>query len=221
MDCESKRQRQITGGDSPHVPLHSLCQQQERSVSLCCLESLTQQGNSTWLYYDGSAHKCRGSLSNRRTCFVIFVSLSLNLLHTHLQWNSLEICWEGCVWVCVWVSVWWGYRNGNRLFSTYFQLYFLLLFVFSTHTTNSLVSSLKLCKINSLSMQADIWLFQCQRHFDRKKVFQYLTLWNSYMHSANWNELKSSFYSGGFSVLMWRQRALKMSFYVFQMTSSL
>lgn len=71
MDCESKRQRQVAGGDSPHVPLHSCCQQQDGLVSLCYLESLTQQGNSSCLHYDGFTHKRRGSVSNRRTCFVI------------------------------------------------------------------------------------------------------------------------------------------------------
>ena len=71
MDRESKRQRQIAGGDTPHVPLHSCCQQRDSLVSLCYLESLTQQGNPTGLHYDGFTHKCCGSVSNRRTCFVI------------------------------------------------------------------------------------------------------------------------------------------------------
>lgn len=71
MDCESKRERQIPGGDSPHVPLHSCCQQQVTVVALCYLESLTQQGNSTFLHYDGFTYKCRGWVTNCRTCLVI------------------------------------------------------------------------------------------------------------------------------------------------------
>lgn len=67
----NQKDRQVAGGDSPHVPLHSCCQQQDGLGSLCYLESLTQQGNSIRLHYDEFTHKCRGSVSKRGTCFVI------------------------------------------------------------------------------------------------------------------------------------------------------
>lgn len=117
-------------------------------ASLCYLEAVAQQGHSTRLYYEGFTNKCHGSVSNGRTCFVIFVCLSLNPAHCLPPLKlSLEIytvvC--GCVPVCVIVCARCGYRNGNRAFSAYFQL-FPDVVCFVCSDTNSLVSPFKLCK---------------------------------------------------------------------------
>lgn len=73
--------------------------------SLCYLESLTQQGNSTSLYYDGFTHKCHSSVTNRTTCFVILWACHLTFsLLMPIKTVSGDILCSGegvCVCVCV------------------------------------------------------------------------------------------------------------------------
>lgn len=116
-------------GEGPLVPLHSCCQQEDSLGSLCNLEALTQQGNSTCPHYDGFTHKCCGSVSNGRACFVILQACHLTCSPSPLR-LSLEIYTvDGlCVWVyvCVFSCVVCGGVTGMEIDCFFLHIFYCI-----------------------------------------------------------------------------------------------